>query len=612
MMADLNSAFEELGFDPDALHRKYIEERDKRLRRDGNAQYIDVAGELAHFRDDPFVNAVQDREAIEREVDVVVVGGGFGGLMSAGFLRRKGIEDVLVIERGSDFGGTWYWNRYPGAACDVESHIYLPLLEEIGHVPTKKYVDAEEIWQHTQAMGRAFGLYEHTLFQTDVQTLDWDDSADRWTVRTNRGDAIRARFVVLNTGLLTQPKLPGIPGIDSFKGHMFHTSRWDYAYTGGDARGNLTGLQDKRVGIIGTGATGIQCVPHLGQWAKELFVFQRTPAVVDVRDNRPTDPAWVSTLQPGWQERRMENFDKIIAGVPQDEDLVGDSWTDIWRNLVNLSRAAEAAQAAGGRDPAEMMQLADYKKMEGVRKRVSDVVKDPATAEALKPWYNMFCKRPCFHDEYLPTFNRPNVKLVDTHGKGVERITETGVVVEGVEYPIDCLIFATGFDVPAATFISSRIDIRGVGGERLRERWSDGIKSLHGIFAHGFPNLMLLGGLRHATGTVNIPLSLLHHCRHASAVIARCLDEGIVRMEATLEAEARWDERFRSTSMSRTKFLTECTPGYYNNEGNVEGALFDGLYGGGPFEYFEIIAQWRETDFGRDLELKRLPPATMA
>ena len=321
----------------------------------------------------------------------------------------------------------------------------MPLLEEVGYIPTEKYSSAPEILEYTRTLGKRFDLYKSALFQTEVTEMRWDEASGRWTVLTDRGDKIEARFLCIGSGLLNRPKLPGIPGVERFKGHSFHTSRWDYAYTGGSCEGNLDGLKDKRVGIIGTGATAVQAVPHLGVSAKELYVFQRTPSSVDVRDNRPTDPEWAASLEPGWQRRRMDNFDIIMNGGKVEEDLVDDYWTKMFAEMMAASRLQ-------GRDKdnkvplSELLQVVDYRKQERVRGRVEEVVKDPATAEALKPWYNTFCKRPTFHDEYLETFNRPNVHLVDTKGQGVDAITEKGVVVGGVEYELDCLIYATGFE----------------------------------------------------------------------------------------------------------------------------------------------------------------------
>src|SRR5262245_41701340 len=258
MSKTLKPEFSNLGFDPDALREKYRHERDKRLRPDGNDQYVEVTGKFAHFVDDPYVEPGFIREPLTDEIDVVIIGGGFGGLLAGARFRQAGIDDIRIIEAGGDFGGTWYWNRYPGAQCDIESYCYLPLLEELGYMPKEKYSYAPEIYEHSQRIASAFNLYDAACFQTSVTGLKWDEDSARWIVSTDRNDAMKARFVVMATGPLNRPKLPAVPGIEDFEGHTFHTSRWDYHYTGGDHSGGLTKLADKRVAIIGTGATAIQ------------------------------------------------------------------------------------------------------------------------------------------------------------------------------------------------------------------------------------------------------------------------------------------------------------------------------------------------------------------
>jgi cyclohexanone monooxygenase len=239
-------------------------------------------------------------------------------------------------------------------------------------MPKHKYSFAPEILEHSRRIARHYNLYENALMQTGITALEWDETAVRWIVRTNRGDRFAAQYVAMANGPLSRPKLPGIPGINAFKGYTFHTSRWDYRYTGGDSSGNLTNLTDKRVGIIGTGATAVQCIPHLGEWAKQLYVFQRTPSSVDVRNNPETDPTWAASLEPGWQKRRQENFNILVSGGDQDEDLVHDGWTDIFRNLTGTA-AKEASRKLGrrliGEERAVLMELLDYRKMNQVRAR---------------------------------------------------------------------------------------------------------------------------------------------------------------------------------------------------------------------------------------------------
>src|SRR5215472_13614137 len=367
-----NGGTEGLGFDPDALRAKYREERDKRIRADGNEQYVEVKGDFSRYVDDPYVEPGFIREPLNETLEIVIVGGGFGGLLAAARLREAGVQDLRIVEKGGDFGGTWYWNRYPGAQCDIESYIYLPLLEETGYLPKEKYSFAPEILAHARRIGEKYDLYRGALFQTLIKEIRWNEEECRWLVSTNRGDLLRARYVVMSNGPLNRPKLPGIPGIDGYKGHTFHTSRWDYRYTGGDSSGGLVKLAGKRVGIIGTGATAIQCVPHLGEWAKQLYVFQRTPSSVDVRNNGETDPAWAASLTPGWQRRRQDNFNTLVAGGNQEEDLVKDGWTDIFR-LLSGKYAREASEKLGRRltnvERGELLEMYDYRKMNQIRAR---------------------------------------------------------------------------------------------------------------------------------------------------------------------------------------------------------------------------------------------------
>ncbi len=579
-------------FDPQALREKYRLERDKRLRAEGNGQYVEVTGKYAHFLDDPYVAPVV-REPKHDEVEVLVVGGGFAALLIGARLRDAGIDDVRFVEKGGDFGGTWYWNRYPGAACDTEAYIYLPLLEETGYIPTEKYAKAPEILAHSKRIAKHYDLYRDVLFQTQIVELRWDEETARWIVTTDRDDRFSAKFVCMANGPLNRPKLPGVPGIDSFKGHAFHTSRWDYAYTGGDSYGNLTGLKDKRVGVIGTGATSVQCIPHLGASAQELFVFQRTPSSIDVRANRPTDPEWVKTLEPGWQRRRMENFSTLTNGGYAEEDLVMDGWTEIIGKLLR-GRFAEGLAA----DPQSIMQtleLADFEKMEQIRARAQQLVDDPATAESLKPYYRQFCKRPCFHDEYLLTFNRPNVTLVDTDGQGIERITEKGIVANGVEYELDCIVFASGFEVGTPLEQRAGYEVFGRDGLALSAKWKEGISTLYGMQTHNFPNCFIVG-LSQVGMSANIPHVLDVQSRHIVHILTHAHQRGVRTFDATAEGEAAWVQQVIDASMANVGFLESCTPGYYNNEGQPNGLLIrrNGAYAPGIIGFAKVLDAWRE------------------
>ncbi len=591
---------DDLGFDPAALRAKYRAERDKRLREDGNEQYVEIKDTFAHYLEDPYVKPIT-RAPQNDEIEVLVVGGGFGGLLAGARLREAGVQDIRIVEKGGDFGGTWYWNRYPGAACDIESYVYLPLLEEVGYIPVEKYSRAPEILRHSRAIAEKFDLYRGAIFQTEVTEMRWDEESARWIVKTNKGDALRARFVVMANGPLHRPKLPGIPGVETYKGHSFHTSRWDYDYTGGDSNGGLTKLKDKVVGIIGTGATAVQCVPHLGAGARHLYVFQRTPSSIDVRANCPTDPDWVKSLEPGWQQKRMDNFNALVSGIPQDEDLVNDGWTDIIGNILLLARSKPKDGAP--HNPMELMQLADFKKMEQIRARAEQVVRDRQTAEALKPYYNQFCKRPCFHDEYLDAFNRPNVTLVDTNGQGVERITEKGVVAGGKEYELDCLIYGTGFEVGTSYTRRAGYELYGRGGQTLTDKWKDGVSTLHGMHSHGFPNVFVMQNTQ-AGFTANFPHMLNEQSKHLAYVIKEAQTRQARVVEATEQAEKDWVQTILSLAIMRQKFFEECTPGYYNNEGKPSArAVQNGPYGAGPVAFVKVLEDWRAEGGLKGLEL---------
>ncbi len=583
---------EELGFDPDALRDKYRVERDKRLREDANDQYNEIKGEFSNFIEDPYITVDIDREPFTDEVEVAIVGGGFGGLIAGARLSELGFKDIRIIEKGGDFGGTWYWNRYPGAACDTEAYIYLPLLEELDYVPSQKYAHAPEILSHSKNIAEKYGLYENACLQTEVTGMQWDALASRWVILTNRQDRFRAKFVIMSNGPLHRPKLPGIEGINSFNGHTFHTSRWDYEYTGGDSNGALEGLRDKRVAIIGTGATAVQCTPHVGEAAKHLYVFQRTPSSIDVRANRKTDPEWAASLKPGWQKERMDNFNILCSGGVVDEDLVKDGWTEIIRNLISM--ANYRGEDTNWDEVPQLMEIADFQKMEQIRARAAELVEDPQTAESLKPYYRQFCKRPCFHDSYLQTFNRETVQLVDTDGQGVERISERGVVAGGKEYEVDCIIFATGFEVGTSYVRRSGYDVTGLDGINLSDKWAEGMRTLHGVMTSGFPNLFIISNSQ-AGFTTNFPHAMDETSQHIGYILKECRKDNLASIDVEKEAEDKWVKEIIGVSRFASDFQESCTPGYYNNEGKPNPkSVQNGPYGKGSRPYFRITAAWRE------------------
>lgn len=585
-----------------ALREKYAQERAKRLRPEGAKQYLELKDDFADFYEiDPYTT-VTERDPVVENAEVVILGGGFAGLLAGAYLKKAGVEGVRVIEMAGDFGGVWYWNRFPGIQCDNDAYCYIPLLEELDFMPSKKFADGAEIFQHCRNIGKHFGLYDGALFSTQVRELRWDDSLERWRISTDRGDDIKARFVVMAQGSYNRPKLPDIPGIKDFAGHVFHSARWDYDYTGGHADGGLDKLADKRVALVGTGATGVQLVPHLGRDAKQLFVFQRTPSSVDERANTPTDSQWAASLQPGWQEERKRNFHNwspFVGVVFGEPDLVCDFWTELGRNLT--------ARIAGSEDPAAVTieqimafrEEEDYKIMERLRRRVAAVVDDPETAEALKPYYRFMCKRPCSSEEYLTAFNRPNVTLVDVSAtKGVERLTQNGIVADGVEYDVDCVIFASGFEI--STEISRRyaIDaIEGRDGLSLFEYWQDSYKTLHGMTSRGFPNLFFTGFIQGGV-SANTTAMFEQQAKHIAYILAEAQNRGATTVEPSDEGQSTWVATVRELAIDNSAFELSCTPGYYNNEGRGgaegNGSFLGDFYSPGFYAFDDLLAEWRD------------------
>ena len=592
--------------DKAALLAKYRAERDKRLRPDGNAQYLELTGRFAHYAIDPYA-PVAERAPVTDHVTFAFVGGGFAGLVTGARLVGAGVKDVRIVEKGGDFGGTWYWNRYPGAQCDTASMVYMPLLEETGHQPTEKYAHAPEILEQSRRIGRKFGLYDQALFHTVATDISWDEGRKAWLIRTDRGDAFTASFIGLGTGPLHVPKLPGIPGIESFEGHAFHTSRWDYDYTGGDPSGApMAKLSDKRVAIIGTGATAVQCVPHLARACRRLFVFQRTPSSVDVRANAPIDPQWFTGIaEPGWQRRWLENFTANQAGGTEEEDLVKDGWTDLSRRI----RERIMDLPPEDRTPPKMLaafEESDFEKMEEIRARVDELVTDRQTAQALKAWYRQLCKRPCFHDEYLQAFNAPGVTLVDTDGLGVERITPKGVVAGGVEYEVDCIIFASGFEVGTEYRRRAGFDLEGRDGLRLSEAWAEGMKSKHGVHVHGFPNAFFVQPTQGANLISNVPHNLTEAGLTIATIVRHALEHGCREVEVTQEAQDAWVALLLTGPGRMMMGSPDCTPGYYNNEGQPLGpaARLSVGYPAGPAAYFKYLDAWRSSGDFAGLEFR--------
>ncbi|MGD8832099.1 MAG: NAD(P)/FAD-dependent oxidoreductase, partial [Pseudomonadales bacterium] len=542
----------------------------KEARR-GAADYMAMEGEFARYLEDVYSAEPVARDALTDECEILVVGAGFAGLLLWYKLSRAGFTDVRFCEKGGDVGGTWYWNRYPGIACDVEAYSYLPLLEEMGYFPSMKFASGFEIMEYCQSMAEKFGFYDHCLFHTTVERTEWDEAAGRWTVFTDRGDAMRARYVILANGILTTPKLARIDGMQKFQGESFHTSRWNYHVD----------LEGKTVGIIGTGATAVQVIPEIAKVVKELYVFQRTPSSIDVRDQRATTPEEIETWknEPGWARARRARFAKISAGrtaIKANDDYLAGRVPDF----------KERKQHERELTPEELIQAqldSNFRIMEQIRARVDAIVRDPTTAAALKPYYPYGCKRPTFHDEYLPTFNLPHVHLVDTAPMGVQEINERGVVHDGREYPLDVLIYATGFQWMATSTFNM---IRGRDGATLYDKWhNDGTRTFLGIHSHGFPNLFIVSGPQGGGGSFNFTDAIDTHADYIVWMLETLREQGNNVVDVKQEPEAKYAEHCRMADIA-TAPLRDCLS-YYNGHGDAEpGSL--AYYGGGYWH------KWRE------------------
>lgn len=548
--------------------------REFKEARRGAADYMALEGDFSKYLEDVYSADPVPREALLDECEILVVGAGFAGLLLWYKLREAGFTDVRFCEKGGDVGGTWYWNRYPGIACDVESYSYLPLLEEMGYIPTMKFAAGFEIMEYCQSLASKFGFYDHCLFHTTVERTDWDEDSGRWTVTTDRGDHMRARFVILANGILTTPKLARIKGMETFAGDAFHTSRWDY---------NVD-LAGKRIGIIGTGATAVQAIPELAKVAAELMVFQRTPSSIDVRDQRETTEeerqTWLD--EPGWAKARRARFARISEGrtaMKANDDYLAGKVPDY----------KVRKQHAGELTPAELIQKqldTNFRIMEQIRARVDAIVKDPKTAEALKPYYPYGCKRPTFHDEYLPTFNLPHVTLVDTAPRGVSEINERGVVHEGTEYPLDVLVYATGFQWMATSTFNM---ITGRDGQTLQQKWqSEGTRTFLGLHSHGFPNLFIISGPQGGGGSFNFTNAIEEHGDYVIWMLKTMRDKGARVVDVRKEPEDEYASHCREADI-RSQPLRDCIS-YYNGHGEAEpGSL--AYYGGGQWHKFRIAAQ---------------------
>jgi len=577
----------------ESMRAKYLEERDKRLI-DRRAELRDFRADpaAARYRRDPFTE-YRERDPVSDDVEVVIVGGGMAGLVTGAELRKRGVRRIRIVDEAGGVGGTWYWNRYPGLMCDIESYIYLPMLEDLGTIPKNRYAFGDEILAHYQAIADKYDLVDDALFHTRVEKTEWDEASSRWRIRTDHGDELTAKYVVMAVGILNLMKLPAIPGMDDFQGKSFHTARWDYDYTGGNVHGGLTGLEGKRVAVVGAGASGIQTIPHIAASADQLYVFQRTPSAIGVRGNRPTEEDFARDFEPGWQRARMENFQAVLQGLPVETDLVDDGWT--WHFGPVQSFPADPSWSP--EEYAQRAEAFDFEIMEQHRQRIEEIVDDPETAEKLKPWYRYICKRPLWHDEYLPTFNEPNVELVDCPG-GIERITENALIVNGQEYPVDCIVYATGFEGEVTPFYRrAGHEIVGRDGVVLAEKWADGPRTLFGMMSRGFPNLFISPcPFQQSIVTANFTLATTAFAAQVAEIVEELEKRGVVAFEVSEAAELDWCGKILETRVDPAPVMALCTPSRMNNEGDPAAiSPLASNYGPGMgdfFGYTQVLADW--------------------
>ena len=625
------------GVDLLQIEERYGEERAKRLRDDTNDQFVEISlsEKFKHFQQDPWVDsaAVKNMQTMfpGNRCQLLILGAGLGGLMYAVRMVEEGVrpEDIRIVDTAGGFGGTWYWNRYPGLACDIESYCYLPLLEETGYIPQNRYSSGEEIRQYANLVAKKWGVYDSAVFQTKAEKMTWDEATKEWQVelvQRRQGDSvrtmsIRTSFAATVNGLLNWPKLPGCPGILDYRGDTFHSSRWNYTVTGGSsADPSLTKLQDKRVAIIGTGASAVQAIPHLARWAKHLYVVQRTPSAVDTRDQRETDEKWFRkevAASTGWQRERIRNFHQHLTTAQQPPlNLVDDQWTHA------VGTVASAGNPDGPRSMEELpgymkkLHAIDLPRQNRIRRRVEQTVKDPGVAKRLQAWYPTWCKRPCFHDEYLSVFNRDNVTLLDTEGKGPDRVTADAIFVGDKPHPVDIIIFATGFRAPFAGTPAEKgnLTIIGRNGVSMSEAWArEGPTTLHGVLDSKFPNLFL-SGLWQATASPNYLFTVDVLAKHAAYIHAEARRKArgqAFTVQSTPTAVQDWGMQLLMHA-APTAAIAGCTPGYANMEGALDRVPSEarmklaksGLWGSGVEDFVTLVESWRAEGGMQGIEVR--------
>lgn len=583
----------QVDFDVEAVHTRYTEELAKRSKTNapGKAHRpgaVDPAG------GDPW-STVEPRGAVQEECEVLIIGGGFSGLTLGGKLTEAGIDSIRILEHGGDFGGVWYWNRYPNAQCDIESYVYFPLLEETGYMPSSKYPPATEIYEYAQHIGKHFNLYDKALFHTAATRASWDEQAQRWIVATDRGDEIHARYLIRSSGALGTPVFPNVPGIETFPGRIFHSSRWDYEYTGGSQFEPLVKLRNKKVVVVGSGASAVQVVAALAGQVEHLYVVQRTPGpAVGERDATPTNPEKWKDLSKGWQRERMLNYDANTSGHPQPVDLVQDQFSRLFSTNATANNIVDDLSQISEQDLPVVFKLADMKIMEQVRSACDEIVEDPGISDQLKPWYGFGCKRVTFDDGYLAAFNRDDVTLIDAPVTGLQAIHGSTVCAGGQEFEADCIILATGFDAGSDPKRRTGVTVTGKGGIDLSEHWSRGLRTLHGFMSDNFPNLFETGQGQGAIA-LNFTSLLRLQAEHIVFILSEARKQEATVVEPTPQAVEAWGQRVYESGAPFRAYHANCVPGYYNGYGRGDGVLTSQVFTEGIHSFRRVLEDWRAT-----------------